>query len=64
MQYVVKLDRDELLRVLTALQNDADSLDRLAFGMADEELNNSFKNQARSERILYRKILDTYESID
>lgn len=64
MKYVVKLDRDDLLRVLNALQNDADRLDSLALGMANDDMTNHFNNLARNERALYRKILDEYETID
>lgn len=62
MKYVIKLDCEEFLKVLAALQNDADRLEELAVGLTDEKFSRKFTLLARSEKALYRKILDTYET--
>ncbi len=64
MKCIVKFEREELLNVLIALQNEADRLESLALSLPDKELARKFTLQARDARTLYRKILDTYESID
>lgn len=64
MKYIVKFEREELLSVLVSLQNEADRLESLAFGLPDEVLKRKFTLQAKDARTIYRMILDTYEHID
>lgn len=64
MTYIIKLDREELVQVLTALSNDADELSKLAVNLKDDAMCQKIALMARRERALYSKILDTYEDID
>lgn len=64
MKYIIKLDREELVQMLTALSNDADELSKLAVNLKDEDMCQKIASMARKERALYSKILDTYEAID
>ena len=64
MKYIIKLDREELVQVLTALSNDADELSKLAVNLKDDDLCQRIASLARGQRALYCKILDIYESID
>lgn len=64
MKYIIKLDREELVQVLTALSNDADELSKLAVNLKDDALCQKIASLARGERALYSKILETYEAID
>lgn len=64
MMYVVKLNRDEMLDVLSALQVYADSLEQTACLQPDDDRQRRLLRDSRRQIDLYRKILDTCKQID
>lgn len=64
MKYIVKLERDELLDVMLALQNEADRLNTLSRNFVDAEFAMKLALKAKNLKILCQNIMDTYESID
>lgn len=64
MKYIVKLDRDEMLDVLSALQVHADVLEQTASLNPDESRRQHLLQKSRKQIDLYRKILDTCKRID
>lgn len=64
MKYIIKLDRDELLNVMLALQNEADRLNVLSRNFVDAEFAMKLALKAKNLKILYQNIMDTYEPID
>lgn len=64
MKYVIKLDRDELLSVMLALQNEADRLNVLSRNFVDAEFAMKLALKSKNLKILYQNIMDTYEPID
>lgn len=64
MKYIIKLDRDELLSVMLALQNEADRFNVLSRNFVDAEFAMKLALKAKNLKILYQNIMDTYEPID
>lgn len=64
MKYIVKLNREEIIDVLDALQIHADYLERSASLQDKESISRRLMQQSRKQLTLYRKILDTCERID
>lgn len=64
MKYIIKLENEEISQVLVSLLNEADRLEELAVELPEEQSSRTFALQAGKARILYRKILDTYETMD
>lgn len=64
MKYIVELNRDEMLDVLSALQTYADVLEQTASLNPDESRRQHLLQKSRKQLTLYRKILDNCEIID
>lgn len=64
MKYVVTFEKDELLDVLVALDNDADRLEGIALGQRSDELHAEFMQMSQNRRRLCNKIVDTFETVE
>lgn len=64
MKYIIKLEKDEILKVLVSLLNEADRLEELAIELPEDQTSRTFALRAKKTKKLYRKILDTYETMD
>lgn len=64
MKYVVEFTRDELVDVLVSLDKEADRLEGMALGQQDDELYNKFMQMSQNRLKLYKKIVDTFETVE
>ena len=61
MKYIVKLNQQELIDLMTALDCDAYRLETMALCMLDKDDQNTLLRKAKRRAELYKKILDAPE---